>query len=133
MDLAISHSSGIFQSPKYNVSWFTLTSNQVDAKYNHMAEQLADKKTPDHKNHWNHIHKLHKNVVYQTIQVLVIYSINMVSISQYMRNMHTIYQSQTYPTKSICTHIIRYYIPQFTNNKHMQNKTFKFIEIASIL
>ena len=43
MGLAISRGSGIFRSPKYNVSWFTLTSSQIDARYTHMAKQLADK------------------------------------------------------------------------------------------
>ena len=43
MGLAISRGSGIFRSPKYNVSWFTLTPSQMDARYTHMAEQLADK------------------------------------------------------------------------------------------
>ena len=114
--------TGWWTTPLSNVwTWFQLfwTSSIVIG-----FERACEPKhqiTMDHvQNHWKHIHKLHKCVVHQIIQVLLIHSINMVSTSQYRRNIQTIYQYPTYPTRSICTHLIRHYILQWMNNKYMQ-------------
>ena len=58
--------------------------------------------TMDHvQNNWNQIHTLLKGVVHQTVQVLIIHSINMVSISKYTSNIQTIYQHETYSNQII--------------------------------